>query len=70
MAVTIHDSDRMSRGRRSRSGLVLMPGSIELSGTEREGSVPESHQRPNGITLAEMQRSARHVLRLLVTLPR
>ena len=71
MAQDPHFPDVFDSAYRVRAQVdVLMPGSIEHSGTEREDSVVGSHRRPEGITLAEMQRSARNVLRLLLTLPR
>ncbi|GAB2543056.1 glycoside hydrolase family 3 protein [Brachybacterium huguangmaarense] len=52
---------------RVRAGVdVLMPGSIEHGGTVREDSVVESYRSDGGITLGEMQRTALHVLRLLL----
>ncbi len=52
---------------RVRAGVdVLMPGSIEHGGETREDSVLESYARPQGITLGEMQRTARHVLTYLL----
>ncbi|MCT1653784.1 glycoside hydrolase family 3 protein [Brachybacterium muris] len=51
---------------RVRAGVdVLMPGSIEHSGATKEDSVYESHRSPDGLTLGEMQRTARHVLTYL-----
>lgn len=52
---------------RVRAGVdVLMPGSIEHGGETREDSVVASYERPEGITLGEMQRTARHVLTYLL----
>ncbi|MGY5765770.1 glycoside hydrolase family 3 protein [Brachybacterium sp. DNPG3] len=45
---------------------VLMPGSILHSGDEREDAVVDSHALPEGITLGEIQRSARTVLQYLL----
>lgn len=47
---------------------VLMPGSMHHGGTEREDSIMESYRAGadnGGITLGEMQRTARNVLRYL-----
>lgn len=50
-----------------RAGVdVLMPGSIEHHGTVREDSIVESHERADGITRGEMQRTARNVLGYLL----
>jgi beta-glucosidase len=47
---------------------VLMPGSIVHHGNEREDAVLESYRAPEGgLTLGEMQRTARNVLRFLLT---
>ena len=51
---------------RVRAGVdVLMPGSITHGGDEREDSIMDSYGEEDGITLGEMQRTARHVLRCL-----
>ncbi len=52
---------------RVRAGVdVLMPGGKEHFATEREDAIVDSYARPEGITLGEMQRTARHVLRFLL----
>lgn len=52
---------------RVRAGVdVLMPGGRAHFATEREDAVMDSYRAPDGITLGEIQRSARHVLRFLL----
>lgn len=52
---------------RVRAGVdVLMPGGIEHNSLIREDTVFESAQREDGLTLGELQRTARHVLSLLL----
>jgi beta-glucosidase len=47
---------------------VLMPGGDAHGSTTREDTVLESFRSPDGITLGELQRTARNVLRFLLTL--
>ena len=47
---------------------VLMPGSNSFEDTTMDDSALESLQRPDGLTIAELQRSAGNVLRLCARL--
>lgn len=52
---------------RVRAGVdVLMPGASEHYGTVRDDAIVESYARPEGITLGEIQRTARAVLQFLL----
>lgn len=47
---------------------VLMPGGKNFAQKSSDGSLAASYRKPNGITLGEMQRSARNVLDLILRL--
>ena len=47
---------------------VLMPGGANFGGGAGDGSLMESYRAEKGITLGEMQRSAKNVLTLCIRL--
>ena len=56
-------------GYRIRAGVdVLMPGGEKFGGGAGDGSLMESYRAEKGITLGEMQRSAKNVLTLCARL--
>jgi len=59
--------DVFNDGYRVRAGVdVLMPGSTAHYTTEGDGSLIESFNKPNGVTLAEIQKAAINVLRFVI----
>lgn len=42
---------------------VLMPGGKRMGKQKRDGTLLKTYGKPNGITLGELQRSAKNVLR-------
>lgn len=48
---------------------VLMPGGERVSKGKPDGTLLETYGKPDGITLGEMQRTAKNVLNLILNLP-
>lgn len=59
-----------NNGYRVRAGVdVLMPGGDRTSKRKPDGTLLETYGKPEGITLGEMQRTAKNVLGLVLNLP-
>ncbi len=59
-----------NNGYRVRAGVdVLMPGGDRTSKHKPDGTLLETYGKPDGITLGEMQRTAKNVLGLVLNLP-